>query len=235
LILALDTSDVFFPDGVILVENDSPLPGNVYSCDSPNIPVGSDLRHQDVLGWQSTEFGDMVEDRYHVPAKNPDPEFADLAVPFPVGGPTLGHMGEYSDGCGSTRGRVRGGSYFGIGLHIHPIGTPDEGAESSPDITLFQINRITRYKLALLQFSILESEPPVLGRNDFRYMKKQVAQAIKQMNKSNFKAARAHVQNIERRAERAVYGTGGTGHENGEHLSRSANIIFMLDQKSSLP
>ena len=196
-ILALNPGDVEFLEGVVLVENE-PIPGNIYTCDSPNIPVGSDLRHQDVATWQSTDYEEMVEHRYHA-SPGADPEFADLAAPVdlslpPVSGVKLGHMGEYADSCGSTRARVRGGSYFGNGFHIHPNGTAAEGlVDPTPDNTLLEFHRITRYKLALLEYSIVIESQSVLGRNDFKYMKKQVEQAIKQMNKGNFNAAYAHV------------------------------------------
>jgi len=220
LIVFLDSEDaVSFPTGTVLVENEplTPLPLNLFECELA--PMDLDLRHRDVVGWQATNFKDTVEYRFEM--QNLTSEFASL----------FGTLGEVTDGCGSSRGRVRGSSYHAIGLHIHPADTVD----MNYDFTVLQFVELTRYKLALLKFS-LEEAKPFLKKGDFKKMQQQVKNAIKKTDRGNFSGAIKHMRNFIKFAERANYETGPLiSNHNGEHLSRAFNIVFMLDEKTSLP
>jgi hypothetical protein len=130
LIVKTDT-DFDLQSGTVLIENEV-VPGNLYDCQ----PTDADkIQHRDVVVWQATDPTKMIENS---------------SIAASVSSSFVGAAGEFTTGCGTSLGRSKGASFFGIGFHV------DFGITYASDpLGIFQ-NYVTlnRYKLLLLKESV---------------------------------------------------------------------------------
>jgi hypothetical protein len=227
IVVTVDTGGNDLTAGTILVTNDTftALPDNEYPdggksvCDDPitQVPYSDgDPQYQDVVVWQSTDPAEMLEHTEGV------------AAGFP------GAAGEFTFDCGgSSRARTRKGSDFGIGFHIDfgPGNTWAGNASGNFD----RFVELTQYKLMLLEKTLdnakAVSPPAITEKDDRKKMTKQVKNAIKQLDKGNFSAALAHVNNFLKFADKADYTLVVGENYEGELLMRGGNIEFMIRVK----
>ncbi len=118
LVVKVDATDLTIRKGAVEVVNDTDevLPDNDYACFDPilgSLKTGdprysADPQNQDVVVWQSTDPRLMLEEPPGPPVLVLGPALAFI----------LGTATEATNGCGSTRAKVRTGSYFVVGMHI---------------------------------------------------------------------------------------------------------------------
>jgi hypothetical protein len=207
-IVVKTTANFAFPQGTVLVVNDTStiLPDN-YDC---TVPVIGDPQHQQVVLWQSTLHANMLEDGH--------PEVGDF----------VGAAGEYTIGCGSTRGAVRSGSYHVIGMSIFT----GESYALNPDFVFDQFVALTRYKLVLLLESLEAAKADNAFKNgDYSKMKSMIQNAIKFVDDGAYGQALGKVDNFMKFTLAAKYTTVPGKNYSGEHDSRGRNIQFMLSEK----
>ncbi len=104
VVVKVDATDLTIKDGAVEVVNDTEevLPDNLFECTGPKVTdplMPRDPQKQDVVVWQSTNPEEMLE--------------TSLSM-----GVFAGSATEATNGCGSTRAKVRTGSYFVVGMHI---------------------------------------------------------------------------------------------------------------------
>jgi len=199
------------------------LPGNLYAdggvsvCEDP-IPMtpytDGDPQYQDVVVWQSTDPMEMREYNSGVAG---------------MGG-YFGAAGEFTNECGTSRARVKGLSYLGIGLHIE-FGP---GNEYNPSTFLANFNsfvNLTRYKLDLLKDSLDDAQSSIPKKGDRQKMNKSVANAIKNFDQGNYGSALSHITNFLKWVDKADYDLVAGENYRGEHLMRGSNLEFMLRVK----
>lgn len=212
----LEGVDIF--NGTVFVVNDTKtvLPDNFYTCTldiGPDPPPGDDPQHQDVVGWQSSDKADMLE--------------TDLGAG--AGALFTGSVGEFTDGCGTTRGRVRGASHYFIGLSI--VAGPDFADNTAGNFD--GLVALTRYKILLLQQSVeVANEDDALVKNgNYKKMRKFVRSAIRNLDAGNHVKARSQIDNFLNFIQSFNYNNISTKNHFGEHLMRASNIEFMLRVK----
>jgi hypothetical protein len=224
VVVALDSGDLVIETGTVGVENDTAtvLPGNVYPdggvsiCEDPIAQVqysDGDPQYQDIGTWQDTETPTkMVEDVLGGAAGYP------------------GLTGEFTDECGSSRMRVRGGSYFGIGFHIDFGPGYEWVANSAGNFDSFV--DLTHYKLTLLKQSIKNARADgATGRFTNFLLRFNVKRAIKRLEQGRYRSALFHTRAIVWIAENFPYNTVADENHNGDHLMRGSNIEFTLSVK----
>jgi hypothetical protein len=216
VVIAVDSSELDILDGTVLVENDTAtvLPDNLYECTDPILPVTNfadgDPQHQDVVVWQTTDPTQMLEN--------------DLGA---SGTEFEGAAGEFTDSCGSSRARVKGASYYVVGLHI------DFGLDYTtvPDMVNTKFVDLTRYKMELLAAAVEESKPYVKN-GDYKKMQQMVKNAIAAVDIGDFVDAKTKIDNFLKFVDKTNYTTAiGIENYNGEHIMRASNIEFMLRVK----
>ena len=224
----LDGVDIF--DGTIFVINDTAtlLPGNTYPdgkqsiCEDPisqDFPSKGDPQYQDVVAWQSTDPVDMLE--------------TDLGA----GAGTLftGSVGEFTSACGSSRGRVKGGSHYFIGLHVD-FGPGFEWGVPGASNTAGNFDKfveLTRYKLTLLAQSVeVANDDDALVKNrNYKKMRNLVKSAIRNLDAGNYVKARSQIDKFLLFIESFSYDITSEKNHLGDHLMRASNIEFMLRVK----
>lgn len=151
VVVKVDSSALTIEKGAVLVENetDTVLPNNLYKCFDPIIGSAlefvdsrwnKDPQYQDVVVWQSTNPINMLENAATLPTYTGNPDYVGAAT-------------EATNGCGSTVAKVRGASYFVVGMHID-FGTGFD-YEANPALNYTKFVELTRYKLTLLRKSIV--------------------------------------------------------------------------------
>ncbi|MGI9262040.1 MAG: lectin-like protein [Woeseiaceae bacterium] len=229
VIVALDSGELVIETGTVGVANetDDVLPNNFYPgaggpitgsvCEDPitqNFPNEGDPQYQDVSLWQDTE----------TPTKM-------LEVDPGVGGTGdfEGATGEFTDACGSSRMRVRGGSYFGIGFHID-FGPGNTWAGNTAGNFDSFVN-LTDYKISLLQESVERAfDSGAIDFGAYRLLKIYARYADIQLGRGNYSRALTYINAFISRVNTTSYSVTATNW-NGEHIMRSANIEFMLRVK----
>jgi hypothetical protein len=126
------------PSGTVEIENN--FINNANECSSP---IGNSAQQaaqqaiqQAVVVWQANDPSQMHETSH-------PPTSGYLGVG--------GYAGEFTDGCGSSRGSVRGGSFHVIGMHI---GFSPDPSDVDPAFVLGGYIALTSYKLQLLQAAV---------------------------------------------------------------------------------
>jgi hypothetical protein len=207
LVVKVDATDLTIESGAVEVVNDTEvvLPDNLFECTGPKIPVSPrDPQQQDVVVWQSTNPGDMLE--------------ASLGTGVFAGAAT-----EATNGCGSTRAKVRTGSYFVVGMHID-FGGPFDSRD---------FVALTRYKLTLLQQSVADAR----SAGELRYvvslaMGGVLQLAVRSLDRGDPVTARILVKKFLKLVDLATYAATSTGFNfEGDHLMRGENIVFTLQDK----
>jgi hypothetical protein len=145
-----------------------------------------------------------------------------------------GAAGEFTNGCGSSRGSAKEASYFVVGMHID-FGTTD------PALVKQRFVSLTLYKLSLLQQSVNAARAAgVLKNGDTTKMTAQLNNAVKKLGRGDPSGALGHVQQFLKFVNAAKYNTpapaslyppDSQNNFNGEHLMRGSNIEFTLRVK----
>ncbi len=230
VIVALDSGELVIETGTVGVENETVevLPNNFYPgflgpitgsvCEDPitqDFPNFGDPQYQDVSLWQDTES----------PTKM-------LEVDPGVGGTGdfEGATGEFTDECGSSRMRVRGGSYFGIGFRIDfgPLNTWAGNSAGNFD----RFVELTRYKLVLLEQSVKDARNAgAISGFANGLLRFNVGRAIRRLDQGRYQSARFYTGTFLWLAENLVNYNVADRNYNGEHVMRSSNAHFMLRVK----
>jgi hypothetical protein len=140
----------------------------------------------------------------------------------------FGTVAEVTYGCGSSRGKVVNGSYHFVGLRIHP-GPGNERAEN-PAGNFQSFVDLTRYKLRLLQASVVESKP-ALTTYAYGALKCLIDQALAQHNQGNYKGALTTIRSFLAKVSLTTYKVIPGENFNGDHLMRGSNIEFVYKAK----
>lgn len=178
-----------------IVESDPPA-GNKYVCGPIDLEEPIDNTLWDVTAYQTDDKSNMVET--HVPLTGTATVFA--------GGTVLETLFD----CGSSRGKSFNRSWHFSGLCIASDidGCPDVAPSTLliPGNIEF-MNEFLIYKLERTLEVILEAQGnnAFKRKNDFKYLKKQVSQAIKLARKGNYNATYSHIRNAQRRLARTRF------------------------------
>ena len=222
VVVKVDSEDLSILKGAVLVENktDTVLPDNAYKCFAPilgNLAVNTDYapdpQFQDVVVWQSTNPANMLENATTGPSEY------------------VGAATEATNGCGSTVAKVRGASYFVVGMHIDFRAAAYDYA-NDPQQNYEQFVKLTRYKLTLLRKSIANARlvgslRPVVSTA----MDALIALAIYRLDQGNPAGALIHVRQFLWLVNAARYTVIADQNYNGDHLMRGENIAFTLRVK----
>ena len=228
VVVALDSGELVIETGTVGVENDTGtvLPDNAYPdggmsiCEDPINQVlysDGDPQYQDIGTWQDT----------NTPTKMVEVTSAAAAI---NGSGLEGATGEFTDECGSSKMRVRGGSYFGIGLHID-FG-PGNTFDGFPENNFDSFVDLTRYKLKLLQQSIREArQAGATGPFTNALLRFNVARAIRRLNQGRYNASLFYSNVLLFIASNFPYANVPNENFNGDHVMRASNIAFTLRVK----
>ena len=161
--------------------------------------------------WQSTDPTKMLENQFGT-------------------GIYVGAATEATNGCGSTRAKVRGASYFVVGMHIDFGGGFDYADNALGNYQQFVA--LSRYKLTLLRKSIAAARSsgslrPVVSTA----MDALIALAIYRLDHGNPAGALIQVKQFLWLVNAAAYKPIAGANYNGDHLMRGENIAFMLRVK----
>jgi len=220
VVVAVDSSELDILEGTVFVENDTPtvLPGNdILVCEDPiaqNFPAEGDPQFQDVVVWQSTDPNEMLE---------VDPGVGGT-------GQFAGAAGEFTNECGSSRGRVRGASYYVVGLHIDFGPGYTWAGNTSGNFDKFV--ELTRYKMLLLKKSVRNAKiDRAISRHQFRILNFFARKAIRHLDRGRYRISQLDIQFFLWFVDVFNYQIIAGKNHNGEHLMRGSNIEFMLDVK----
>jgi hypothetical protein len=217
VVVAVDSSQLNILNGTVFVENktDVVLPGNLYQCKDPivqNFPTQGDPQFQDVVVWQSTDPTRMLEDSSG------------------VGGAFAGAAGEFTSFCGSSGAKVKGASYYVVGLHVDFGPGYEWAANTAGNHDRFVA--LTRYKLTLLKQSVVNARVAgALRPVTSVAMEVLVAVAIYRLDHGNSAGALNQVRQFLSLVNAARYTPIPGQNYNGEHLMRGTNIEFTLRVK----
>jgi hypothetical protein len=222
VVVAVDSSQLDILKGTVFVENQTTevvLPDNKYKCFDPIIGslltadtrYSKDPQYQDVVVWQSTNPAKMLEDQYGT-------------------GIYQGAATEATNGCGSTVAKVRGASYFIVGMHIDFGPGYELSANSLANYGRFV--DLTRYKLNLLRKSIVAARTagslkPLVSTA----MDALIALAIYRLDHGNPAGALMQVRQFLWLVNAAPYTPIAGANYNGDHLMRGENLEFLLRVK----
>ncbi|NNL47892.1 MAG: C-type lectin domain-containing protein [Acidimicrobiia bacterium] len=226
LLVRVEASGIELLDGTVLVENsvEQALPNNLFDCTGPfddlGLPAGSpyliDPQNRDKVTYQTTNPAEMLETDIGATV---DPLYE-------------GSLSEVTFECGSSRGKIKSNSYFGIGLSINFGDGFDLG--TNPDANRDAFARLTLYKLLVLQAAVLESKPALedtfLQRIGYKVLKRLVRAAIRKHTAERYDAALFKIRLFEWVAENLEYDEIPNENYRGEHLMRAGNIGFMYTE-----
>ena len=219
MVVEVDTEGFEVRQGTILVENEplDALPGNLYECTGPIAGSNPDPQYRDVVAWQSTDPTAMLENGL---GHTVDPVFA-------------GALGEFTFECGSSRGKIKGLSYYVIGMHIDFGPGYELQANAAGNHSMFVA--LTRYKLLLLQASVVESKPAlsksILTKLAHAALRALVKTTIKLHDRGKYETALVTIKLFLFGAENLAYKPKPGENYHGEHLMRGSNIQFMYEEK----
>lgn len=203
--------------GTVFIENEPllALPGNWYECDGQTFGTGAPLKPgdpqaRDVVAWQATFAGDMLEDE----------------IGGTVNEQFEGALGEFTFECGSSRGLTRNLSYLVIGMHIN------FGLDFSlnSDAVNERFVALTGYKLELLRLSVEESKG-ALKNGDYTRLRSHITNAIKFHNEGQFASALTSIEEFLGKVADSTYQYVEGENYGGEHLMRANNIRFTYMEK----
>ncbi|HEY4368344.1 MAG TPA: hypothetical protein VGN07_14005 [Steroidobacteraceae bacterium] len=215
LVIETAASGVEVLTGTILVENltKDVLPDNLYGCDdvrqNPAGQIDPDPAHRDVVAWQSSDPAKMLE--------------TSLGT-----GRFAGTLAEVTYGCGSSRGKVLNGSYQFVGLRIYPGDSNEYALNALGNHQSFV--DLTRYKLELLQASVVASKAAVPKIN-YLALKVLVDATLYLHDRGKYKAALLNIRLFQDLVEHTRYKAIPGENFNGDHLMRASNVQFIYTDK----
>jgi hypothetical protein len=201
VVLAIET-DLNIPDGTVDIETDAGVyfGADALPCDAPFIPSGVDpTRGQDVTVWQTTDASELSE----------------------------GHALEVSDGCGSSRGKTKGLSYFVVGMRIdcgiNGLTDPNGARQCLIDLT--------KVKLYGMMQAIADAKGTLPRR---QYGKIALLGGIANVAYylRRYKTASRYLGKVIQQVEAANFDPNATGNPRGNILFRAYNAKFMTDVKT---
>jgi hypothetical protein len=216
VVVAVDSSQLDILDGTVFVENQTNvvLPNNLYRCHDPivrNFPTQGDPQFEDVVVWQTTDPTHMLEDTRGV-------------------GQFAGAAGEFTSSCGSSQAKIKGASYYVVGLHIDFGPGYLWSANTAGNNERF--TALTRYKLTLLQQAVANAlTAHALTSVDATKMSAQLTSAVKYLDRGDPDDALENVNRFLKLVAAAKYTVVPGQNYNGEHVMRGTNIQFMLRVK----
>jgi hypothetical protein len=216
VVVAVDSSELDILDGTVFVENQTNvvLPNNLYQCHDPivrNFPTQGDPQFEDVVVWQTTDPTRMLENTRGV-------------------GQFAGAAGEFTSSCGSSQAKIKGASYYVVGLHIDFGPGYLWSANTAGNNERF--TALTRYKLTLLQQAVADSlSAGALKNGDATKMSSQLTNAVKNLDRGDPDDALENVNKFLKFVAAAKYTIVPGQNYNGEHVMRGTNIQFMLRVK----
>jgi hypothetical protein len=211
--------------GTVFVKNETTekvLRDNLYKCFDPilgNPAVDTlyapDPQYQDVVVWQTTNPENMIAENTILA---PDSLYVGAAT-------------EATNGCGSTTAKVRGASYFVVGMHIDFRNDAyDYGY--SPLQNYQQFVALTQYKLSLLKQSVDESRlNGSVKKPDWQAMSSQLKNAVNRLNAGDPAGALSSMQQFLFKVNSSTYSPTSNFNYNGDHVMRGENIVFTLRVK----
>ena len=222
VVVKVNSEALTITKGTVFVENETTekvLPSNLYKCFDPilgnpavNTLYAPDPQYQDVVVWQTTDPTKMSEDSINTSIGIYD-----------------GAATEATNGCGSTTAKVRGASYFVVGMHI------DFGNDGDYPALQNYANfvALTQYKLSVVQKSVDESRTAgSVKKPDWQAMSSQLKNAISKLSAGDPAGALTSMQQFVFKVNSSTYGPVTNGFNyNGDHLMRGENIVFMLRVK----
>jgi hypothetical protein len=218
IVIESHTSGVEILSGTIDVENltEEVLPGNLYGCNkvrqNPAGAIDPDPSHRDVVAWQTSDPLQMLETTQGT-------------------GRFFGTVAEVTYGCGSSRGKIVGGSYHFVGLRIHP-GVGNEFADGNKKGNHQSFVELTRYKLDLLRASVIEAKAAgALSKKSYSKLKNLVDEAISFHEKRKYAFAAKRIKQFVATVEATPYKPLPGENFNGDHAMRGSNLQFMYAEK----
>ena len=216
VVVAVDSSELDILNGTVFVENqtDVVLPNNLYRCHDPivrNFPTQGDPQFEDVVVWQTTDPTGMPENASGV-------------------GQFAGAAGEFTSSCGSSQAKIKGASYYVVGLHVDfgPGYTWAQNTAGNHE----RFVALTHYKLTLLQQSVAAARMAGALRPAVSVvMEALVALATYRLDHGNAAGALIQIRQFLALVNAARYTQIPGQNYNGEHLMRGTNIEFMLRVK----
>jgi hypothetical protein len=223
VVVKVDSEDITILKGAVFVENETNvvLPDNEYKCFDPilgNPAVDTlyapDPQFQDVVVWQTTNPANMAENATVAPLEY------------------VGAATEVTNGCASTTAKVRGASYFVVGMHID-FGNDAYDYAFSPLQNYQQFVALTQYKLELLRKSVDDSRiNGSIKKPDWQAMSSQLKNAISKLGAGDPAGALSSMQQFVFKVNSSTYSTNASNFNyNGDHLMRGENIVFTLRVK----
>jgi len=172
-------------------------------------PITGDPAHQAVVVWQATDSSEMHEKNF--------PATSDYL-------PGIGYAGEFTDGCGSSRGNVRSGSYHVIGMHIG-------FANDAPAFVLGGYVALTSYKLQLLRVAIdAAKNANAISRAQYLVLKATADIAANQFGRGQYVASWFALKVLDVELQKIKITPQPFNHE-GDLKMRTSNLIFMIQAK----
>jgi hypothetical protein len=141
-----------------------------------------------------------------------------------VNGKYAGSLSEVTFECGSSRGKTKSSSYYGVGLSFNY--GPGYSLKNNPTGNLVETAALTKYKLLVLQASVVESKP-ALHKLTYKVLKALVDTAIKLHDRKKYQAALISVRLFLYLSNAVSYAVIPNENYNGEHQMRGSNIEFM--------
>lgn len=216
VVVAVDSSELDILNGTVFVENktDVVLPNNLYRCHDPivqNFPTQGDPQFEDVVVWQTTDPTRMPENASGV-------------------GQFAGAAGEFTSSCGSSQAKIKGASYYVVGLHID-FGPGYQWAQNTAG-NHDRFVALTRYKVTLLQQSVANAlAAGALKNGDATKMGQQLTLAVRNLDRGDSDDALENIQKFLKFVAAAKYTVVPGQNYNGDHVMRGTNIEFTLRVK----
>ena len=188
-------ANFFVPEGTI--ENEVFPEEFVTNPFECNVPVVGDPQNTSLFVWQPTNGADISE----------------------------GTAIDLTNGCGSSRGRVRGFSFFVVGLH-YDFGL-DWGAD--PEAVTQAFIDLTSTKFDNLVQAVVNARPALKRRHFYKLWSTAVLAKVLH-RRGKYQAASRIMQVFIRKTERARFKLNEEINHEGNLLSRGDNIKFLLDE-----
>jgi hypothetical protein len=209
--VAVENSTTNFPDAA----------GQTFLCEDPiniNYPTIGDPQEQEVVLWQATDKAEMLE----------------TTAGF---GPYAGSATDVTEGCGSSKGRVRELSYHVMGLEyrlLKPV-LDNEGANTTwatnPDGVFDAMVDLIDYRLdLLLQAVTAANSAKVIKNGDYTKMMQMATNAKTALGAGDYADAYTKMENFIKFIDKAKVKSSSFNHF-GELRVRSGHIEYMLRVK----
>lgn len=209
-------------DGTVAVENsteDFPeAASQEFICEDPIdivYPTLGDPQQQEVVLWQATDKAEMLETSAGV-------------------GPYAGSATDVTEGCGSSKGRVRELSYHVMGMEMRlldPATAPNNTWANNPDAVFDAMVDLIDYRLDLLLQAVAAADSArVIKNGDYKKMMAMASNARASLGNGNLVDAQVKMDNFIKFIDAARVKSSDFNHY-GELRVRGGHIEYMLRVK----